>query len=181
MLPSVGKPFSASGWFFELKYDGFRMIAGKEAGRPRLRYRRGSDATDQFPEVAADVAALPAADIVLDGELVVFDDQGRPSFDRLQTRFVRRRAHDIESAAAADPATLVVFDVLALGDLDLRPMKLRDRKRVLSDLGIPRSPHVLVPDHVETEGEALYHHPLDTTICASGLMARSGGRSPRRP
>jgi len=58
MLAGTGAPFDREGWIFELKYDGFRLLAGNEDGRARLRYRRGSDATAAFPEVAAALAPL---------------------------------------------------------------------------------------------------------------------------
>src|SRR5262249_7539324 len=116
MLASLAEPFSRAGWLFEVKYDGFRMLASKEDGRPRLR--RGTDVTARFPEVAAAVEALPGADLVLDGEVVVLDEQGRPDFQRMQKRFVLRRAVDVAAAARALPASLFAFDLLAADDLD---------------------------------------------------------------
>ena len=82
MLATMGQPFRRDGWVFELKYDGFRLLAANEAGAPRLRYRGGSDATAAFPEVATALAALPR-DVVLDGELVVVDETGRTHFQRM--------------------------------------------------------------------------------------------------
>lgn len=78
--------FSRPGWIFELKYDGFRLVVAREQGRAVLRYRSGLDATAAFPELATAVAALPYERIVLDGEVVVLDEAGRPSFQRLQRR-----------------------------------------------------------------------------------------------
>src|SRR5438874_5986655 len=103
MLAGTSRPFSRTGWIFELKYDGFRMLAAREGGRPRLRFRRGTDVTARFPEVAAAVESLPGRDLVLDGELVVLDEQGRPDFQRLQKRFLVRRPVDVAVAARARP------------------------------------------------------------------------------
>src|SRR5690606_21898880 len=80
------KPVSREGWIYELKYDGYRMIAAKEDGAGVLVTRNGNDATATFPEIARALAALPYARIVLDGEIVVADETGRPSFQRLQQR-----------------------------------------------------------------------------------------------
>jgi bifunctional non-homologous end joining protein LigD len=107
MLAELSAPFSKPGWLFEIKYDGFRMLAGRHRGRPRLRYRRGADATTAFPEVAEALAALPHRDLVFDGEVVVLDDDGRPNFQRLQQRFQSRR-RDAARAAGEHPATLFV-------------------------------------------------------------------------
>jgi len=61
------EPFSAPGWIFELKHDGFRLLAAREGGRARLVYRRGNDSTPVFPEVARALEALPYGDLILDG------------------------------------------------------------------------------------------------------------------
>src|SRR5437870_12753210 len=93
MLATMGRPFRREGWIFELKYDGFRLLAGNEAGRPRLRYRGGSEATAAFPEVAAALGTLPR-DLVLDGELVGVDGRGRTHFQRMQERLMLRRPRE---------------------------------------------------------------------------------------
>lgn len=81
------RPFSAAGWVFELKYDGYRLLAGRSgAAAVRLLYRSGRDATAQFPELAQAVDALPFAALVLDAEAVALDAAGRPSFGLLQRR-----------------------------------------------------------------------------------------------
>lgn len=133
MLAETSEPFSGQGWIFELKYDGFRMLAGTRDGVPRLRYRRGADATVAFPEIAEAVAAVGASDLILDGELVVLDAQGRPSFQRLQQRY-QGRPRDARGAVARQPATLFVFDMLGLADRDLRPLPLIDRKAMLAEV-----------------------------------------------
>src|SRR5437867_8236904 len=90
-------PFSGPDWIFELKYDGYRLLAGREPdGSPRLLYRSGSDVTWLFPDVARAVRALPHANLVLDGEVVVLDAQGRPDFHLLQQRATLRRRPDVE-------------------------------------------------------------------------------------
>lgn len=125
------RPFSRPGWVFELKYDGFRMLSAGGAGEARLFYKSGNDATRIFPELVREVAALPFQGLILDGEAVVLDEAGKPSFQRLQRRGLRTRAADAAHAAAAAPATLFVFDLLACEGFDLRSLPLAARKQVL--------------------------------------------------
>lgn len=125
------RPFSRPGWVFELKYDGFRVLSAGGAGEARLFYKSGNDATRIFPELVRQVAALPFQGLLLDGEAVVLDEAGKPNFQRLQRRGLRTRVIDAAHAAAATPATLFVFDLLACEGFDLRPLPLTARKQVL--------------------------------------------------
>jgi bifunctional non-homologous end joining protein LigD len=149
------KPFTEKGWLFELKYDGFRVLAARDGDEACLFYRRGNDSTAVFPEVARALAALPFPSLVLDGEVVCLDDEGRPSFQRLQKRALLQRASDVARAAVDLPATLCVFDFLAFEDFDLRPLPLVDRKRLLRRV-LPGAGPLRIVDHVEEQGEAFY-------------------------
>ncbi len=149
------EPFDRDGWIFELKYDGWRIVAGVEEGLATLRTRNGADVTARFPEIARALAALPCPRFVVDGEAVVHDDAGKPSFQRLQQRAQLRRATDIERAALVLPATLYAFDLLGFDRFDLRPLPLRERKRLLRRL-LPAAGPVRYSDHVERRGRALY-------------------------
>jgi bifunctional non-homologous end joining protein LigD len=147
-------PFREKGWLFELKYDGYRMVARRAGAKVELRYRSGDDATPLFPEVAKAIEALPV-DAVLDGEVVVLAPDGRPAFQGLQRRAQLANPRDVARAAIEAPATLFAFDLLALGGRDLRPLPLADRKRLLADVA-PRLGAVRYAEHVEEDGEALY-------------------------
>ncbi len=147
-------PFSGEGWLFELKYDGYRLVARRAGTRVTLRYRSGDDATALFPEVAKAVEMLPA-DAVLDGEVVVLGPDGRPSFQALQQRAQLARPEEVARASIERPATYFAFDLLALGGLDLRPLALADRKRILASM-VPRLGPVRFADHVERRGEDLW-------------------------
>jgi len=148
------RPFSADGWLFELKYDGYRLGAFGGAGQGALRYRSGLDATDRFPEIAAAVRALPCPGLALDGEVVVLDAEGRPTFQLLQQRTQLARASDIQRASATLPATYFVFDLLGLDGWDLRGLPLIERKALLRRLLPPVGP-VRYADHVEALGAEL--------------------------
>lgn len=165
-------PFRREGWLFELKYDGYRLLAEKAGGAPLLRLRGGGDATATFPEVARAVAALPVEGALLDGELVVLDEAGRPDFQALQARAQLRRPADVAAASVSRPATLFAFDLLSAGGLDLRPLPLTERKAVLGALA-PRLGPVRFADHLEAEGEALYREA--TARGLEGVVAKRAG------
>ena len=154
LAESAPAPFSRERWVFELKYDGWRVLAERRGGASRLALRRGSDASATFPEIARAVLALPY-DLVLDGEIVVLDADGKPSFSRLQERAHLTRADEAARSAVTAPATYYVFDLLALGGRDLRPLPLRARNALLSKIA-PRLGPIRFADHVETHGEALF-------------------------
>ena len=76
MQPELAsEPFHRDGWVYEEKYDGWRLVAYRDGSRVRLVSRSGVDHTARFPEIAAAVAGLLAPQLVLDGEVCVFDDQ----------------------------------------------------------------------------------------------------------
>ncbi|HXV69962.1 MAG TPA: hypothetical protein VEB69_01025, partial [Acidimicrobiia bacterium] len=77
------RPFDDPRWWFEVKWDGYRAIVGSEGGKVRARSRRGLDLLGPFPEVGS--LEIPDG-VVLDAEIVAFDDRGRPSFSLLQRR-----------------------------------------------------------------------------------------------
>jgi bifunctional non-homologous end joining protein LigD len=168
MLAGIAEPFSRAGWIFELKYDGFRLIAGKTDGTASLRFRRGAPATDRFPEVTAAVGALRGTDLVLDGELVALAGDGRPDFQRLQKRFVIRRAADVAAAARALPCRLFAFDLLAADGLDLRAVPLVVRKEALR--AVVEGSAVGYVEHVEEDGRAFYAEVRGRGL--EGLMAK---------
>ncbi|HKD18606.1 MAG TPA: DNA ligase D, partial [Thermoanaerobaculia bacterium] len=147
--------FTRPGWIWELKYDGFRLIAGREEGKPALRYRHGMDSTGTFPEIARAVGALPAERFVLDGEVVVLDERSRPRFGLLQQRALLQRRTDIERAAVELPATFFAFDLLAFEGLDLRTLPLSQRKALLQRF-LPRAGPVRYADDVPERGEDLF-------------------------
>jgi bifunctional non-homologous end joining protein LigD len=145
--------FTRDGWLFELKLDGYRLIASKSRGEATLVTRNGNDYTGVFPEVARAVKALPFDECIIDGEVVVLDPQGKPSFSLLQQRGGLSAPHDVKRAAVELPATYFAFDLLAFEDYDLRPLPLVQRKAILLT-ALPKLGAVHPLDHIEREGEA---------------------------
>ena len=172
--------FTRDGWLFELKLDGYRLLASKARGDALLVTRNGNDYTAVFPEIARAVKALPFDECILDGEVVVLDAQGKPSFSRLQQRGRLTSALDIRRAAVELPAAFFVFDLLAFEDFDLRPLPLATRKSLL--LGaLPTLGALRGLDHIEREGEAFLVQV--GTLGLEGMIAKKadapyrGGRS----
>jgi hypothetical protein len=116
----VDAPFHRPGWVWEEKYDGIRLIARKHGRRVELLTRNDKDRTDDFPDVVAALAALPAATLVVDGEVVVFDAGGVSRFQLLQRR-----------GAGASSPVYVVFDCLHARGRDLTGEPLTARRAVL--------------------------------------------------
>ncbi len=172
MLAVAGdRPFSRAGWIYELKHDGYRLIAAREGGDVFLRYRRGGDVTALYPELTRALRALPAQSLVLDGEVVVLDGGGRPSFPRLQQRGLLSRQVDIERAAVRQPATLFAFDLVSFEGRDLRPLPLLERKALLARVLPPAGP-LRYSDHIEEQGEAFFEQVAAMGL--EGAMAKDG-------
>jgi bifunctional non-homologous end joining protein LigD len=139
---------------FEVKWDGIRTVLYSDHGHVELRGRNGSDFTPRYPEVRELARSLGSRRIVLDGEVVAFDDQGRPSFERLQSRMhlasdsaVRRRMRDI-------PATYVIFDLLYLDGHSTLSLSYEERRGLLDRLELEGSAW-RTPAYHRGEGRAL--------------------------
>lgn len=153
----AGAPFTREGWIFELKYDGFRVLA-RSGTCVQLLSRWGRPILEQFPEVGAALRWLP--DATFDGELVVPTDDGRSDFEQLRLRNVLQRPRTIAQWARQRPAVLVVFDILAINGADLRTLPLLERRRALRQ-SIESVASVQAIEHVETHGEALFSAIVD--------------------
>jgi bifunctional non-homologous end joining protein LigD len=151
----MDKPFSREGWIFELKYDGIRAMVSVAGDAVRITGRRGGDETAHYPEAQAMRAGIRARQAIVDGELVVLDAEGRPSFERLQQRINVVRDSDIRRVAAEHPVTFVAFDLLQLEGRDLQTTELRIRKKTLRETVVD-SPYILFASHVERDGVSLF-------------------------
>lgn len=141
MLATAGDPPTGPGWAAELKWDGVRGVVTVAAGEVHVASRTGRTVTSAYPEVVAALAGL-GRDVVLDGELVSTDAEGRPSFGRLQQR-MHVRAPSAELVAAV-PVVLQCFDVLAVDGAATTGLAWSERRAALEGLALPR-PGVAVP------------------------------------
>jgi len=154
---------------YELKLDGVRAVAVRRGTYVALRYRSGRPCSASYPEIVRGVRALPGARVVLDGEIVAFDEQGRPRFQRLGPRIQARRAMDIARAVDEIPVVYLVFDLLVLGGRDLTGLPLLERKALLAKLVRGRG-LVRVLDHIEGRGQELF--ALCESTGLEGLVAK---------
>jgi bifunctional non-homologous end joining protein LigD len=119
---------SGEQWLYELKLDGYRAVAFKRNGVVSLRSRNDNDFNARYPGVVTALAALPD-DTVIDGEIVAFDEEGRPSFNALQNY-----------GSAPAPVAYYVFDVLVLSGQDVRRERLDKRRELLEQKVLPHLP-----------------------------------------
>ena len=127
-------PRTLEGWLVEPKWDGIRVVVTVHDGRVRLTSRNGNDVTSAYPELAGLGTALHGRSAVLDGEVVTFDDRGRPSFQRLQRRMhVRSPAPDLVQEV---PVETILFDVLWVDGELLTGRPTKDRRQTLEALGV---------------------------------------------
>jgi bifunctional non-homologous end joining protein LigD len=151
-VPSLKVP-TGPGWIHELKHDGFRIVAHKDGDEVRLWSRNGRNWTAEMVATTAAVLALPAARIVLDGEAVAHCPKGLPDFNALLRR----------SGCAS--ACFYAFDILQVGNEDLRGLALVERRALLRKHLRKAPPALLFSEHMEgEEGPAMFRH-----ACAMGL------------
>ena len=181
LCQTADAPFSSPDWIYELKYDGFRMLAHGGAGQAKLRYRSAQDATDRYPELTSAIGALPIADLILDGEIVMLDAEGKPDFHKLSFRGQLHRAGEIQRTALSAPVTYVVFDLLGAGGHDLRGLPLLARKAYLKMI-LPGVGPLRYGDHIPQQGEALLQQVVARGL--EGVVAKKASstyKSKRSP
>jgi ATP-dependent DNA ligase len=150
VLPQLAKTARAlptgDGWVYEPKWDGFRALAFVDGGDVYIQSRNGRPLTRYFPELA-----FPEGRYVLDGEIVLFDDQGRQDFDALGQRIHPAKSR-IDMLAAETPTRYVAFDLLAQDDaalLELAQAERRDRLAALVDKPVDLTPATEDPAEAE--------------------------------
>jgi bifunctional non-homologous end joining protein LigD len=121
-------------WAFELKWDGVRAIAYLRDGRMRLESRNLNDITPRYPELHGLAEAKPGHELVLDGEVVAFDPEGRPSFSLLQTRMHVQGERYVAALVGQVPIAYLVFDVLHLDGRSTRDLPWTERRALLESL-----------------------------------------------
>src|SRR4051794_3135296 len=155
---------------YEIKWDGVRAVAYvTKKGATHLESRNLNDVTRQYPEAAAVGQALTGHAAVLDGEVVAFDEHGRPSFERLQGRIHLTGAAAIGARTRSTPIVYVVFDLLYLDGESLLRLPYTERRARLEELDL-NGRSWRTPAYHAGEGAAL----LDATATQGleGVMAK---------
>jgi bifunctional non-homologous end joining protein LigD len=141
-------------WAFEIKWDGVRAIAYSEPGRLRFESRTLRDVTAAYPELSKLNRALSHHRAVLDGEIVAFDEDGRPSFARLQHRMHVSSESAARRLAKSNPVVYVLFDLLWLDGHSLMELGYEERRERLAELDLT-GPNWQTPEYMRSGGEEL--------------------------
>lgn len=166
-------PFNHPDWMWEPKLDGYRVLAFIDEQGVRLRSRRGLELAGSFPRLVAELAQQGGNGVILDGEVVAFDEGGKPSFNALQNRVRLKTEREIAAADRNVPALFFCFDLLHFAGTNLRRASYFDRRRYLVQCLLP-SPLVQLV-HAEEDGSALYAAAL-----ANGFEGVIGKRKDSR-
>jgi bifunctional non-homologous end joining protein LigD len=167
--PSSTLPREQKKWSFEVKWDGVRAIAYVKPGRLHLESRNLNDITETYPEVRGLVGALGMHEAVLDGEIVAFDDTGRPSFERLQRRMHVSSASAIRRFQSSMPVVYAIFDLLYLDGHSLIDLPYRERRAKLEALEL-KGPAWRVPVAHPGEGTPLLEATAKQSL--EGVVAK---------
>jgi bifunctional non-homologous end joining protein LigD len=146
-------------WAYEIKWDGHRTLAHVDNGAIRFQSSAGHDITNRWPDVVGLAEAVGSASAILDGEMVVIDNDGRPSFDLVQKRADVRR----------HPAVFQIFDVLQISGIDAISLPYLDRRRLLNELVTPAT-NWAVPAHRIGGGTDLLAATLEQGL--EGIIAK---------
>ena len=162
--PSAALPSDDEAFAYELKWDGVRAIAYVDGvdGRIRLESRNLNDVTPRYPEVHPLARECPGHRLVVDGEIVAFDEKGRPSFGRLQPRMHLTGARQVEQRMLDTPVVYLLFDVLHIDGESTRGLAWSERRALLEGLDLS-GPNWQTP--------AVYRGNGDAVLAAS----KSGG------
>jgi bifunctional non-homologous end joining protein LigD len=171
MLASLGSlPSSDDGWAYEIKWDGVRAIAFVDGGRARLQSRNDKELTKSFPEFRSLGEYLGARPCVLDGEIVVLGDEGRPDFGRLQHRLHVTSPTAVRTQQATSPAMYVIFDVLHLDGEDLMGRSYDERRAVLEGLTLAGDAFTTADSYTEVRGADILRGTQESGL--EGIIAK---------
>jgi bifunctional non-homologous end joining protein LigD len=141
-------------WSYEIKWDGVRAVGYVQPGRLRLESRNLREITDAYPEVRGILRDLGMHEAVLDGEIVAFDENGRPSFARLQQRMHVTSPSSVRRLMSSTPVVYAIFDLLYLDGHSLMGLPYHERRARLEALELG-GPAWRVPAAHGGDGERL--------------------------
>ena len=160
----VREPPSGDDWIFELKFDGYRLLARREKDQVVLRTRAGHDWTHRFSRIAREVAKLPVNQGMFDGEVVIMAPDGTTDFQALQN--LLKRGDDVN-------LVYYVFDMPYCDGLDLTHLPLIERKQrlkaILDALGTKDGP-IRYSDHLQGSGAKVFEHACRSVV--EGMVAK---------
>lgn len=159
MLATLGdKPFDSSSWIFEVKWDGYRAITRKKGKEVFLTSRNQLSFDNKFSSIRDSLKSITGS-AVLDGEVIAIDDDGKPSFQKLQN-FQKTGIGTI---------AYYVFDLLWYKGYSLKELPVTERKEVLESM-LPKMENVFYCEHIETKGKELFRHAKKLGL--EGIIAK---------
>lgn len=158
LTTAVDKPFDSKDWIFELKLDGYRAIAETGKKTILLYSRNGISLAHKYPVVVNALQKIKS-DMVLDGEIILLNDKGKPDFQKLQ--------HYEENKEY--PLVYYVFDIISLKGKSLKEETLIQRKKILQKQ-LPKSSIILYCDHIEEKGKAFFKSVVKKDL--EGIIAK---------
>jgi bifunctional non-homologous end joining protein LigD len=167
---AADKPPSGPDWIHEIKHDGFRLLAHREASGVRLITRNGRDLSNRFPFIRLAVAALPLQSCIIDGEVIACDKNGLAIFELVRSR--RTVAWAVHCA----------FDLLELDGEDLRGRPIEVRKRDLAKVLLSAHSSIVFNQHFDGDGAIIFKHAC--ALGCEGIVSKrigspyESGRSP---
>jgi len=162
-----GVPRGARDWLYELKFDGYRILARLDGGEAKLFTRNGHDWSAKMPHLVSEIAALPVENAWLDGEIVVLADKKIPSFQALQNAFDAARTQEI---------VFYLFDLPYVADRDIRTEPLTVRRQLLQQLiGMSKGSHLQFSE--------AFDQPISKLVASACKLGLEGfiGKRPSAP
>ena len=160
---------AGEGWRYEPKWDGFRAIVFRTDSRVDIRSRNDRPLNRYFPDLAAPLTQALPQPTVVDGEIIIAGPRGL-DFDALQLR-LHPAASRVSMLSEQTAATFILFDLLALGDEDLRSLPLDERRRRLREVAVP-NPHVALTPQTDDAEEAAVWFTKYEGAGLDGLVAK---------
>lgn len=154
MATLAGHVPKGGNWVYEIKWDGVRALCFVEDGAMYILSRTGHRCERQYPELTVLPHHLKARTAILDGEIAVLDEQGRPRFSLIQPRIAQTDPNSVAHLSRSTPVTLFAFDLLYLDGYDLRGCPLTERRRALEAV-LETSERIRISAHFETGGEEM--------------------------
>lgn len=171
MLATLLKdPFDDEDYVFEAKWDGVRTLAYIRSGELRLISRRKRDVTELYPELGRLAEQLAARNGLVDGEIVAFDERGRPSFERIQQRFTQ--AKPSQATLRDNPVEFLAFDLLWLDGESLMDRPLTERRALLERWLVPAD-RVQISPQIPAKGRAFFDAAKERGL--EGIVAKRRG------
>ncbi len=156
-------------WLYQLKWDGYRVIAKIEDGKANLYSKKMLSLNTVFPEIIEALSTMNG-NYILDGEAILLDKStGKPSFQQLQKRGRMRDPKLIQSASEREPVSYIVFDLLQYGDEDVRKLPFEERNQRLKELAQDWK-HPLYTTDTFHDGEVLWDWVVDQQL--EGVVAK---------